>query len=513
MDPGVQALWNASLTVCGVTTVRGRNLITQDFPEGFIQFISVTKEILSNMKKEYMTLYAAANRYKMSRACEANLYAMCLWLKDKHRLGLNLDNESPTLDLLNDSVEYEQLRLRFIADAPTAATTNNPGPFKDESHWIVWIAKMKSYLGSQPGATGISLAYIIREQEVPPPGARYATFHECCIAEAPLTGNIFQADNRKVHEIILSFIAGYPAEQHMLRAYRPNERRSGRKTFQALWTYYNGTGHSSRRLNEADAIHNNLFYIRETQQFPFTKFSAQLTKMFNIYALEGQVKSENEKLRTLFRMIRCDTLKSAVASLKSQMDLHGTVTLDSALSHLQTCVSDTAITTPRNNRRGRISQLKRGRGGNNDRGGGGKRRRTDDPPNFQYRRLPAHIWKNMKESERRKHFKKEKERAEAMKNESADNTATVSAANTVNREDMEEIITRAVAAASIAPQQPAPAPIPPQVQFQNPPAAQNPNPFFRTPSFSSHSTMGGRIEAAAVRRGTTMQLPPSQHNP
>ena len=505
MNAETTILWNQALTACGVTTVRGRNLITTDYPGGFVDFLTISKDVLANMKKEYVTLYNGAQRYTMPRATEANLYALCLWLKDKQRLGLNLDDEAPTLDLLNDSVEYDQLRRQFIADAPTAATTHNPGSFSDESHWIVWHAKLASYLQSQPGATGISLAYVIREHETPPVGAVYATLHERCIAEAPLTGRVYQTDNKKVHEIILSFIAGYPAEQHMLRQYRPNERRSGRKTYKALWEYYNGSGHSSRRLNDADSMNSNLYYVCETQQFPFTKFSAKLTEMFNIYALEGQSKTETEKLRTLFRMICCDALKSAVASLKSQIDLTGTVTLDGALSHLQTCVSDIASTTPRINRRGRVSQLRRGRGSKDKTGG--KKKHNNDPPGFQYRKLPAHIWKNMKEPERRKHFKKERERAESMKSDSTDTTTNVSSTIT-SRDEMETMITRAVAAASIAPTQTTATSVPQQVQVI-PPPAQNYNPFLRTQRFSSQTSMGGRSEAAAVCRGTTMQLPPS----
>ena len=176
--------------MCGVSTARGCTLITQDYPgiypEGFVLFITVSKDILSNMKKEYMTVYAGVNRYKMTRACEANLYAMLLWLTDKQRLGQALDNAAPTINSLNDSVEYDHLCCQCIADAPTAAATHNPGSFSNKSHWITWHAKLVSFLTSQPGDTGISLAYVICKDKIAPPPATYDTFHEKFIAKALL---------------------------------------------------------------------------------------------------------------------------------------------------------------------------------------------------------------------------------------------------------------------------------------------------------------------------------------
>ena len=72
MNAATTLLWNDSLLVCGVHTARGRTLVTDDFPGGFVQFVRVDRETIAAMKKEYLAL-TAAQRYKITRNTELNL--------------------------------------------------------------------------------------------------------------------------------------------------------------------------------------------------------------------------------------------------------------------------------------------------------------------------------------------------------------------------------------------------------------------------------------------------------
>ena len=51
------------------------------------------------------------------------------------------------------------------------------------------------------------MLHVVREKEVPDVDASYESFNERAIACAPLIGATYQADVRKLHQLIKSFFA------------------------------------------------------------------------------------------------------------------------------------------------------------------------------------------------------------------------------------------------------------------------------------------------------------------
>ena len=61
-----------------------------------------------------------------------------------------------------------------------------------------------NYLPCIPGVSGVPLSYVIREKEIADGDKDYDSFNEEAIACCQLSGPTFQADARKVHQLIKS---------------------------------------------------------------------------------------------------------------------------------------------------------------------------------------------------------------------------------------------------------------------------------------------------------------------
>ena len=71
---------------------------------------------------------------------------------------------------------------------------------------------MVNYLSTIQGSLGVPLSYVVRENDEPIPEG-HDNFIEKCVACAPLEGPIFEADSRRVHQVISANVQGESAEQ------------------------------------------------------------------------------------------------------------------------------------------------------------------------------------------------------------------------------------------------------------------------------------------------------------
>lgn len=163
-----------------------------------------------------------------------------------------------------------------LVDTNTKAIT--PGKFKDERKWPEWERAFENYLSVIPGVNGVPLSYVIREVEVPDPGAIYETHNDRLISRAPLVGSYFIADTRRVHTLLSGFSQGETSENWIRSIARFQD---GRRDFIALRRHYAGEGNTSRRIADAKRIQSSLHYKTE-RALPFGKFLESLQRMFAI---------------------------------------------------------------------------------------------------------------------------------------------------------------------------------------------------------------------------------------
>jgi hypothetical protein len=79
--------------------------------------------------------------------------------------------------------------------------------------WPEWEKVFINFLSVVPGVSDIPLSYVMQEQEVPTPGMEYpSNLTERMINRAPLEGQYYIADTRRVHNLLVGFLQGENTE-------------------------------------------------------------------------------------------------------------------------------------------------------------------------------------------------------------------------------------------------------------------------------------------------------------
>ena len=169
----------------------------------------------------------------------------------------------------------------------------------------------------------------------PQASVAYGSFNERAIASALLSGDVFQADARKVHQLLKSFLQTESAEQWIKPLAR---RQSGREDMEALRKHYSGEGNTSRRIADAERLRDTLHYKNE-RALPFSTFLDKMQKMFNIFHEENEVISEQAKVRMLLKKVEHPQLQDAVGALRVRASMDG-ITFTECANHLSALVSE-----------------------------------------------------------------------------------------------------------------------------------------------------------------------------
>jgi hypothetical protein len=218
----------------------------------------------------------------------------------------------------------------------TNSKAADPGKFKDERKWPEWEKAFTNYLSIIPGVSGIPLSYIVREQDEPTPGMEYFTFNERMVHRAPLTGQYFIADARRVHNLLVGFLQGENTENWIRNIAKYQD---GRRDMFALRRHYAGEGNSTRRIADAKRIQNSLHYKTE-RALPFNKFLDSLQRMFTIFEEENEPLTERAKVDELLTKVQNTSLSAAVAQLRYQLNTEG-ISFTVAANHLNSEISQT----------------------------------------------------------------------------------------------------------------------------------------------------------------------------
>ena len=309
------------------------------------------------------------------------LIGLVHWVQDFGRVG-----QTPTIEPFGDDaasfrevldIAFDRAEVRRIEkeQSDTVSKAADPGKFKDERKWPEWEPAFCNYLSTIPGVNGVPLSYVVREIGTPDPEATYESFNEQAIACSPLTGAVFQADARKVHQLIKSFLQTETAEQWV----KPiAKKQNGRADMEALRNHYSGEGNTSRRIAVAERIRDTLFYKSE-RAMQFSAFLDKMQKMFNIFEEENEQVTEQAKVRLLLKKVEHPQLQDAVSALRIRASMEG-ITFTECANHLSAQVSElpdhqsSRKISGTGSERGKSSDPKRIRGGGsgNEKGNGRK---------------------------------------------------------------------------------------------------------------------------------------------
>ena len=121
------------------------------------------------------------------------------------------------------------------------------------------------------------LSYIVRDNDAADQDTDFGDdFTAVTVASASLQGPRFQADARKVHQLLKNFLLAESAEQWICDI---DARADGRQDTQALHKHYEGEGNTSRCIALAMKYHETLHY-RSERALQGSNFLDHMQKMF-----------------------------------------------------------------------------------------------------------------------------------------------------------------------------------------------------------------------------------------
>ena len=302
----------------------------------FDDFRYLNEKDICDMADEFGKRTAANGRIVFGLGRTKKRVGAMHWVQDCYRSN-DLPGQVPFDEQsLFGALSLSQVRKSDVELVATNAKAVDPGKFKDERKWPEWEKAFTNYLAVIPGVTCIPLSYVVREIANPEEDREYSTVTERMIARASLQGQFYEADSRRVHNLLLGFLQGENTENWIRGVARYQD---GRRDMEALRRHYAGEGNSTRRIADAKQIQQSLHYKSE-RALSFSKFLDSLQRMFTIFEDEGEPLTERAKVDELLTRVQNSALTAAVAQLRYQLNTTG-VTFTVAANHLNSEVAQT----------------------------------------------------------------------------------------------------------------------------------------------------------------------------
>jgi hypothetical protein len=314
------------LTYCGFTALQDRTNIADDGFESYADMLSLTEKDIGTLAKGFADRTVAQGRINFGLRRTNLLKATIHWAQDFRRISRAVTLDTATVDAAAFRIIIEEARQRAATrkhnsdESDGLSKAADPGKLKRQKEWTVWSRSLKNYLSTIQGQDGVPLSYVIRDEDAPDYTIESLPdydFEQLCIDCAPLTGQVFKTDARKVHQLIHGFVQGETAETWI----KPTRNsRNGRIDFKALEAHFGGEGNKSVRIQEAEVLRSNLTYKSE-RTMSFEKFLTSMQAMFTGFEDNGELLNDEQKVRLLFKKVESPGLTVVKNALKVQYDL------------------------------------------------------------------------------------------------------------------------------------------------------------------------------------------------
>ena len=349
LDEGAEVMANVvqpnpmdtALMWIGFDNVATRQRLRDEGFETFDDLKSMKEKDIRDLAESYGRRTVGDGRFIFGLRRIHYLIGMVHWVQDFDRVSgvssLDAFNGDPIAFKAALDTAFNRADVRRIEkeQSDTVSKAADPGKFKDERKWPEWEPAFVNYLSTIPGVTGVPLSYVVREKEEPDLDSTFESFNERAIACSPLRGASFQADARKVHQLLKSFLQTESAEQWIKPIAR---KQSGRSDMEALRAHYSGEGNTSRRIAVAEKTRDTLHYKNE-RAMSFSSFLDKLQKMFNIFEEENEPISDQAKVRMLLQKVEHPQLQDAIGALRVRASLDG-ISFTECANHLAAQVSE-----------------------------------------------------------------------------------------------------------------------------------------------------------------------------
>lgn len=215
------------------------------------------------------------------------LCALNYWVNLKKLQGLGLDPaDFDANELLLAMADYPIHDQALTQEG----TTDKPAKFKLEN-WEEWSELIINYLKGQKSVNpGRALSYVLRIE--PRPATMLPSVFNNIIYNAPLVGAAYEADNIKVHTVLVELTTGTPAADWIKQYSRAQD---GRGAWLALVRHYDGASEGTRRVSAAK---NDLELCRYSNEFtfPFEQYITNLKRCYTTLEKYGEARTERDKI-------------------------------------------------------------------------------------------------------------------------------------------------------------------------------------------------------------------------
>jgi hypothetical protein len=204
---------------------------------------------IRDMAEEFAKRSAAQGRITFRLGRIKKLTGLMHWVQDCFRTDNNPNDMIFNEEALAEAQSCTLICKSDIDLVDTNTKAANPGKFGDERKWPEWNKAFTNYLSVIPGGSGIPLSYVICDNNgEPDEDEMYLSFNERMITRAPHTGQYYEADSHRVHNLLTGFLHGEPTETWIHSLFHFQD---GRRDMLALRHHYAGEGNSTRWIADA----------------------------------------------------------------------------------------------------------------------------------------------------------------------------------------------------------------------------------------------------------------------
>ena len=448
------------------------------FSNDFQTCMDKTHEELDSDFKTYSDLTQAQGQIRITPGIKKNIKAFLQWARDEYRLGRNPRYGRFDVNDTQKFMRRYKTHKQFIDKSSDVSDAAKPSKFTTKMRWSDWAPTFLNYLRTIPGRDGVPLNYVCRDSEHPNPDP-HDDFIEDYVAMAPINqGEAFNIDTAEVHTLIVKFITGNDTAEMKIKAHEA--KRDGRIDWFALKEHYEGVGIHAFDIHEAEAIIQDLYYSGEKYPHMYwEKFEQRLTHAFTTCEkVEGNVYTQNMKIRKLLQKIKADFLAPSKAGLNIELTkVPMTMTYDRALAIFRNEVNrknpPQLSNNPSNRERRSLREVNthdgknryrgRGRGKNNHGKGRGnwvQKTRSDssiitltDGQNIEYHpsfSFPSHVFQKMKQADKERLKRERAEYKNKRKASEISTTAPVQQVNADHATQVSQVTQGTVAGQSVA---------------------------------------------------------------
>ena len=170
------------------------------------------------------------------------------------------------------------------------------------NEYKTWIKKVKNYLDSRNGKSGVPLSYVIRPADADPSQA--PDEYTRALWAASFNTSQYRDDNREVYHLFKDLLTKTEGATWFEKV----KDGDGRGAHLLLREHYVGEAHDMRRAATANAKLENLFWKSEAS-FPFEKFLTRMNEAFMELEEAGQPLYPAQKVNWLLKGVKNDDIQ------------------------------------------------------------------------------------------------------------------------------------------------------------------------------------------------------------